>query len=219
MSKFYNLIGAEVPLDPWVITYQDLPPELPTISHHTKVIPAMRWPLLFFHQIPERFLKSDPGFPILLRQEIQSNNLPCWIKNPIIPDTKDHKDKYCISTIKNDSPQTILFVVSQAISVDWPTLKELHPAKRHFWIWLGVDARPALPIEYEMTFIDITYFKKITPDHLVDLNFGQLDTYGAIHLYCLRYGATLDCLSSYNFISLRPKHMLSIGVKANIHLY
>lgn len=192
MSKPYTLIGPEYPAQPWLITFEDVVPELPVITHHSRMISASRWPVLFYHQIPKRFLERDPGFPILLRQET-NEVLPGWIYNPILKNTTDFKNRYTIETAECEGPENLLFLCYQSHQLDWHELTKKYPAKNHYWIWLGDghEAECMLPAAQKLSLVQVIHFKTRVFDLVVDLDFGLSEAYGVIHLHCLSLGASL----------------------------
>lgn len=221
MKKYYSLIGAEIPIEPWVITYADHPPELPAVTHSSRIISAFRWPLLYHHQIPSRLLNTDPGFPILLRSEEKQTPLPHWIFNPVLPGTTDFSGRYLINTLPREKYETVLFVCTRSQTANWEELISLCPGTKHCWIWLGDndEVKPAFPSEHEVALLDIIYFKNVVPDQVVDLHFGHLDTYGPIHVYCLRNGAYLHNACAVPGPNIMIKNRLSLLGNANVIIY
>lgn len=215
MNKYYTLIGRENTPEPWLITYQDIPPQLPVTTDLRKVISSSRWPILFAEQIPKRLLEKNPGFPILLRQS-SSAALPNWVYHPLKIDTHNSSGHYGIFTKKKQNPKHVLFVTSIHQRKSWSDLTKTEPDAGHFWIHLGSpESKPLYPPEQELDLLQVIYFAKQTFDKLVDLDFGKVDTYTPIHLHCLKLGAEL-CLGlskpEHSKLSLSGSYEETIGI-------
>ena len=81
-KKFYTLCGADVPLEDWVQTMDELQNAF-NLTSYDDLLGVNPDPLLFYHQIPSRWLQTDPGFNILLRSAPpQDVSLPLWVLKP-----------------------------------------------------------------------------------------------------------------------------------------
>lgn len=190
MKRYYDLIGCDLPLEKWVITYEDLVPTYPMIDKISDMVSATPWPILWDYQIPERLLAEDPGFPILLRNEPEKK-LPPWCYRPLLPWSSSASGRYLIRTPAIEHPQRVLFVLSAKVDQNWESLCLNYPGLEHRWIYLG-DCQESVPdLAHQISLSEIIYFNDYRPDLLVDLSFGILDTYTLLHLYCLQQGAAL----------------------------
>lgn len=195
MKRYYNLIGNETQLEEWFLTYKDYLPTYPQVIDFHKMLTASSWPVLFYEQIPERLLTNNPGFPILLRQEV-SIPLPNWVHQPLLPGTKDFSNRYFIKTPNDRKPERILFSVAHTVETTWQKLCLQYPAKEHRWIWnagkIDDESMPPFPDEFKLGMGDLVYLRKYIPDLMLDLSFGLSDTYTPLHMFSLHYGCDLE---------------------------
>lgn len=207
MKKYYGLIGKEVEAEKWAITYEDVSPALPEFSHISQLISASSWPVLFYHQIPQRLLSVDPGFPVLMRERAEGIHLPEWVHRPLLPDEADFSSRYYISSADEDLScgRRLLFLCSSSEVPDWDELLEKYPADQHGWLWLGKEEekRPDYPILDHFSFSALVHFALFRPTRLIDLTFGQRDTYTPFHLYCLLRGVAFEPFALKSGLELR----------------
>jgi hypothetical protein len=86
-KNLYPLIGDNTEKVPWVVT-SNLRPDLAFPSHgQNSFLSATSYPLLKEEQIPLKWLKHNPGFPILLIEPSQLDQ--DWIYHPY-NQTKNH---------------------------------------------------------------------------------------------------------------------------------
>jgi hypothetical protein len=209
MKKYYTLIGTDRPLESWVITYEDVNPHFPLIDNISDMISATPWPIIKFSQIPQRLLNEDPGFPILLRDDPEIP-LPPWCHRPVLPSTTNYSNKYLIATETAVMPQKVLFIISGVLTQSWETLCSLYPATEHKWIYLGASSQDNKPnFSNEISLTEIIHFNLYLPDLLVDLNFGILDTYTLLHIFCFQHGVLFWPVSSLKDYSVRQESRMS----------
>ena len=190
MKRYYDLTGSKIPLENWVLTYEDIEPTYPMIDKVRDMVSATPWPILWSHQIPPRLLQTDPGFPILLRDDARED-LPNWCHRPLLPNAKASAGKYLIHTPAKDHHQKVLFVFPERMEQRWEHLCTQFPASEHRWIFLGDDSSRKPSSENELSLSEIIHHGSYIPDLVVDLSFGIMDTYTILHLFCLQRGAQL----------------------------
>lgn len=211
MKKYCSLIGNESQIEPWVLTYEDYPPTFPQINSFNKMLTASSWPVLFYDQIPKRMLKQNPGFPILLRKEIDIH-LPDWIHLPLLPGSKNPSNRYFIQTPNDRKPEKILFSLSHHCELSWKDLCLLYPANEHRWVWnaeIDLLESPDYPQELKLGMGDIIYLKNFRPDLMVDLSFGLKDTYTPVHLFSLHNDCDLELLNPLPCYSIASSKKLN----------
>jgi hypothetical protein len=195
MKDFYTLIGPDRMVEDWILTLKDFPINKEGQFAYES-IPAFKWPLLFLHQVPERYLNQDPGFPILLRKAPE-RNLPEWFYYPLSEYDPIQRERYyrlnCTRELK-PSPKVLFLCHDKKSAVQsWEELISLYSGQQYRWVWYGNEnEKPDWPLELRMTPQEYLYFNIYFPDWVIDLSFGIDDSYSGLHLFALSQEAKLD---------------------------
>jgi hypothetical protein len=130
-ARFYRLSGSEFPA--WVQTGRDKP--LSAAFEH--LMPATPWPLRLLAEIPSEWLKSDPGFPILVREALPKGSPP-WLIAP---------ERYTLRTPAADLTKPGIIICHHLSNCPrWHTLTE-GLSQPPFWTAYGMPRLPDWPKE------------------------------------------------------------------------
>jgi hypothetical protein len=195
-KNFYPLIGTEQGLEKWVVTLKDRP-DLLFGTDDTDLISASPRPLLYFHQLPLRWLREDPGFLIFLRAPVDSP-LPRWIISPKV--SKDQRRPYYIFeslTKPQKEIHRVLIMNHHHTSLKtWEEIQSPYVGLDIRWLSYACTA-PVWPLEQKIDYRQFCYHPSWVPDVVFDVNYWQGDTLSPLHLHALHSGAKLD--SSHEF--------------------
>ena len=190
-KNFYPLIGTEQAIEKWVVTLKDRP-DLLFGTEDTDLISASPRPLLYFHQLPLRWLKEDPGFLIFLRAPVDSP-LPRWIIPPKV--SKDQKRPYYLfESLTKPQKEIHRVLIMNHHETSLKTWQEIESIYSHLDIrWLSYACTaPAWPLEQRIDYRQFCYHPNWMPDVVLDVNYWQGDTLSPLHLHALHSGAKLD---------------------------
>ena len=195
-KNFYPLIGPDLDLEKWVVTLKDRP-DLLFGTDDTDLISASARPLLYYHQLPLRWLNEDPGFLIFLRAPVDSA-LPRWIISPKV--SKDQKRPYYIFESLRKPQKEIHRVLiinhHQSSRKTWEEIQSHYAGLDIRWLSYACTA-PEWPNEHKIDYRQFCYHPSWVPDVVFDLNYWHGDTLSPLHLHALHSGARLD--SSHEF--------------------
>lgn len=190
IKNFYPLIGPEQVLEDWVVTLKDRP-DLLFGTKDTDYISASPRPILYFEQLPLRWLKSNPGFLVFLRQPLETE-LPPWIIPPKISSIQAPPYFTFESTRSSLSPKRVLIINHHVTSLEkWENLESKYPGTDVRWINYSCQA-PPWPEHKKIEHRQFCYHPDWAPDVIYDLNYGQGDTISPVHLHSLHSGARLE---------------------------
>lgn len=190
IKNFYPLIGPEKVLENWVVKLKDRP-DLIFGTDDLDYISASPRPLLFFNQLPLKWLQSDPGFFIFLRAPIEIK-LPHWIIPPKISNNQRPPYYSFISTREPKKISRVLVINHHETCLDsWESVGSKYTNADIRWISYSC-AVPSWPVEKNFDFRQFCYHPDWAPDVVSDINYGQGDTFSPVHLHALHCGARLD---------------------------
>ena len=112
MEKMYPLIGDKSKSVKWVVTRKMRPDLAFSEKGQSIYLSASSYPLLKLEQVPPNWLNQDPGFPILLVEEADTEL--SWVYNPV----GEQKRTYQLRQKKPIDPKNILIVLEEDASVE-----------------------------------------------------------------------------------------------------
>lgn len=187
MKKSFHLIGnSEV--EDWVVLRKERP-DLLFAMNEIDLISATPFPLIYFNQLPLRWIQQDPGFPILLRDYVQEKLAP-WIYNPHTQENQTGSFYDFVSKHDNRHHRVQVICHHQSPSESWEDITKLFPHAEIKWTSYA-GAKVSWPEENRLDFRAGIYLNWM-PDLIYDLSFGEGDTLSPLHIYQLQGGATLQ---------------------------
>lgn len=190
----YTLTGGDTQY-PWMLSLKELTDrqgDQSLIDRHYQSV----WPLLHSWAIPERWLKEDPGFPLLLRDGEMANKLPPWCLPPAVKNLNLSEGTLAYRLKVSSVPQRIQRTLILTNSMNNPSWEELElkfglgPDAR--WCWTGriEDKIRSWPASREINYVHLTFLQSISiPNLVIDLSYGERDTFNLLHQYLLINGA------------------------------
>ena len=158
------------------------------------------WPLLHSYAIPERWLIKDPGFPILLRDNQNLSTLPPWcIPSALGLGKNHHNSRLGYRFVPNNFAyrnEKILVLIHSSEVPTWAKIIETYgPEELINWCWGGRtnEQPPSWPKDKMVNFVHYLLSGDLSPPgRLVDLSFGNQDTFNLFHMFCLINGSALN---------------------------
>lgn len=180
-------------------------PDLLFATDDSDLVSATPRPLLYYHQLPLRWLNADPGFFILLRAPTQ-NVLPEWIIPP-----KDLTNQsppfYTFSSTKNPNKVKRVLIVThhQTSQLTWKNFETKFPDADIRWVsYSNTNPLPPWPNEMRLDYRLFCYHPDWVPDVVYDINYWQGDTLSPLHIHALALGAKLEPTNQYDE-DLKPR--------------
>lgn len=169
----YHLTGPESELPPWIETHSH-----PRISETEYLRPATVLPLRYFHEVPEIWKEFDPGFYILLRDDVSKDSLPPWILLP---------EKYAFCPMNFPArPGPALFLAHHSFEpLPWENLLEMFALEDAYWVsYAGVV--PDWPEARRLDGARILASPRTVFSEFIDLSVWKGDTLSPLHVHLLQ---------------------------------
>ena len=181
-KRFYTLSGNELLVEPWVQKINAANNVFQTNTYED-LVGASSHPFFYWHQIPPRLLKEDPGFKILLRRNVEKEKLLPWVLNA---------NQYCFCPQKQDeNPKRMLLITHHSVTFpDWEKLRFLFQGVELSWTCYAVSRRPNWPEEAYTNMYDYLFHEDLKIDSFYDINYWQNDTLSPLHIHLLQNGVS-----------------------------
>lgn len=178
LKTFYPLCGSSIPVEPWVQILRE--GELKTgTTPFDRMISATPWPLRYHHQIPRRWLDSDPGFYILLRGPSTSGT-KSWIIGP------DNYEFNSLIPFPQDASSVLIITHHSEVFPAWEELQKKFEGKELRWCAYSVKDVPPWPLESYLSPEFLLFYDDWRPDIFFDVNEWQGDTISPLSLHLLQ---------------------------------
>jgi len=203
-KNLYPLCGYEIKTPSWVQKMSEIPGTLITKSLD-HIIGATPLPIRYEAQIPQRWLASDPGFYILLRNfsPNQQLDLP-WI---LQPNQYQFRPKFPARTI--ESVCVILHHSDQFPT--WEEIQNKFSGKTIIWTCYSMKTFPPWPREHYLNMYDALFHEGQIADSFYDLNYWQFDTLSPLHVHLLQNSSKMlnepnECNKQVKYTKLRSTY-------------
>ena len=143
-------------------------------------------PLRFNKDVPLRWLDSDPGFYILLRDKVQQK--PKWFLNPNEYSFVPNKS---LKT-NSDYKKVLIITHHQPSSSSWAQIESTYPCAEIFWTSYSLKSyKPKWPEIRFLNSFDILFGRNLGFDAFFDDYYWQEDTLSPIHIHLLHNKASM----------------------------